>query len=78
MKALVDTLLNSDEPSIRWKVHVKVLGEDAGSRKMRTLQEEIRKSPRVRTLLADRDGAAKNIYAKWQRMIALGQERRSR
>jgi len=66
MKALIDRLLKSDEPSIRWKVHVKVLGEDASSRRMRALQEEIRKSPRVRTLIADRDGAGKNIYAKWQ------------
>ncbi len=44
---LIDSLLNSDEPSIRWKTMVAVLGEDRASPKVRTVQEEIRKSPRV-------------------------------
>src|SRR5687767_5957992 len=48
------TLLESNEPSIGWKVRVGVLGEDAQSRAVRALREEIRASPRVRALLARR------------------------
>lgn len=44
--AVIDALLHSDEPSIRWKVMVGVVGEDPASGKIRDLQEEIRKSPR--------------------------------
>jgi hypothetical protein len=69
--ALVDDLLKSGEPSIRRKVLVQVLGEDPGSRKVRRLEEEIRNSARVRTLLGHRDRSGriephKNVYAKWQ------------
>jgi len=63
---MIDTLLKSREPSIHWKVGVKVLGEDPNSRAMKRLQNEIRSSPRVRTLLATRDAPVRNIYAKWQ------------
>jgi hypothetical protein len=52
---VIERLLSSDEPSIRWKVMVGVLGEDPGSRKIKDLQQEIRNSPRVKALLAGRD-----------------------
>ncbi len=57
---LIDTLLHSDEPSIRWKVMVRVLGEDPHSRKIRDLQEEIRNSPRAKALLAGRNAAVRS------------------
>jgi hypothetical protein len=68
---VVATLLRSDEPSIRWKVRLGVAGDDPGSRPMRALREEIRRSPRVRTLLGRRDqfgrpGTARQVYYKWQ------------
>jgi hypothetical protein len=64
-------LLDHPEPSIRWKTIVHVLGEDPKSRRAKAVQETIRSSPRVQTLLAhrQRDGRLKNgrsVYDKWQ------------
>ena len=53
--SIIDALLKSDEPSVRWKVMTRVVGEDPESRKVRELREEIRKSPRARALIAGRD-----------------------
>jgi hypothetical protein len=69
--AIVDALLASDEPSIRWKVRTGVLGEDAGSKPVRALREAIRRSPRVRALTARRDSKGRitsrvGVYDKWQ------------
>ena len=68
---MVATLLTSAEPSIRWKVRLGVVGEDPRSKPMRALREEIRRSGRVRALLARRDqlgraGTARQVYYKWQ------------
>jgi hypothetical protein len=62
MSTVVDSLLTSDEPSVRWKVRVQVLDEDPQSKPIRRLQQEIRNSPRVRALLDRRAGAS---YRKW-------------
>src|SRR5271163_3351344 len=65
----IDALLHSDEPSIRWKALVGVLGEDPRSRKSKELQEEIRKSSRAKALIAGRDQRAvqeKYVYASWR------------
>lgn len=65
--ALIDRLLASPEPSIRWKTRVNVLGEDPASRPLKALQAEIRSSPRAKALLKTcSNGGPKNIYAKWQ------------
>src|SRR5438046_9705245 len=86
---LVEWLLASDEPSIRWKVRVQVLGEDRASPKIQALERAIRRSPRVRTLLAGpmgsfRDGL-RDTYSKWQgahwvlaRLADIGYPPRSR
>ncbi|HKY51465.1 MAG TPA: hypothetical protein VJP45_09430 [Candidatus Limnocylindria bacterium] len=68
---IVDRLLRSEEPSIRWKTRVHVLGESGGSRAVRALREEIRRSPRVKALLSRREqlgrpGTARQVYYKWQ------------
>ena len=66
--SVIDSLLRSDEPSVRWKAMVRVAGEDPESRKIRDLQQEIRNSPRVKTLLAGRDRRSvrePHAYAKW-------------
>ena len=68
---VVRLLLNSSEPSIRWKTRVHVLGEDPESKSIRALQEEVRRSPRSRALLSRRDqlgrpGTARQVYYKWQ------------
>src|SRR5882762_2958508 len=64
---VVDLLLASAEPSIRWQVRTQVLDEAPESATIIRLRNEIRNSERVRQLLApwvaaDRPGA----YAKWQ------------
>jgi hypothetical protein len=59
----VRALLASDEPAVRWKLRVHVLGEDPAAPANRRLQQQIRASPRVRALL---DGAATESYRKWQ------------
>jgi hypothetical protein len=61
---IIDALLRSEEPSIRWTVRTRVLGEPADSPANRRLRGQIRRSPRVRRLL-DAD-FPRNLYAKWR------------
>jgi hypothetical protein len=68
---VIASLCKSPEPSIRHKIRVHVLSEGEQSTAIRRLREEIRRSPRVATLLQNRarDGRIKNgrnIYDKWQ------------
>jgi hypothetical protein len=66
---IIDALLKSDEPSVRWKVMTRVVGEDPESRKVRELREEIRTSPRARALIAGRDRKHVRepyVYANWR------------
>lgn len=72
MRHVIDSLLGSEEPSIRWKLRVHVLGENPGSAALRRLRREIRASARAQTLLAARDrngrlvrGRGREVYAKW-------------
>jgi hypothetical protein len=69
-EAIITDLLGSDEPSIRWKVQVNVLGEDPASPPIRELQDEVRASLRVRRLIERHVGGAAGhppaAYAKWQ------------
>lgn len=67
---IIGQLLDSDEPSIRYKVRVGVLGESPDSKSIRELREEIRRSPRVRQLLSRRDAQGwvepvRHVYRKW-------------
>jgi hypothetical protein len=65
--AIVDALLASPEPSVRWKVRTGLLGEAAGSDGMLALRDEIRGSARVRRLLAPFAGPNwPGAYSKWQ------------
>jgi hypothetical protein len=70
-ETIIPRLLASDEPSIRWKTRVHVLGEPGTAKPVRELQAEIRDSPRVRALLSGRDSAGRlihgtNVYSKWR------------
>ncbi len=70
-KQVVDALLRSPEPSIRWKTRVHILGDSPRSKAIRALREEIRISPRVRALLSrqhelGRAATARRVYYKWQ------------
>jgi hypothetical protein len=68
---VINQLLDSEVPSIRYKTRVNVLGEDPASRPIGRLQSEIEKSPLVAALLQGRDGSGRitqpqRVYAKWQ------------
>ena len=66
---VIDTLLHSDEPALRWKVLVRVLGEDPRSTKIKELHEVIRASARVKALLANgerRSEEEPKVYAKYR------------
>jgi hypothetical protein len=68
MNDIVGKLLNSNEPSVRYKVLVNVLEEKCESSKIRRLQEEIKSSPRVKLLLSERRKNGEiphHPYRKW-------------
>jgi len=70
MNATTNSLLDSDEPSLRYKVRLGVLGEDNDTPALRELQAAIKASPRVGQLLANRgdDGQIEpvhQVYRKW-------------
>jgi hypothetical protein len=68
-EAVVRSLLESEEPAIRFKVRTGYLGEDPGSKSIRSLRREIKNSPLVASLLQrrGRDGSiGGGVYAKWQ------------
>ncbi len=61
-------LLDSAEPSIRYKIRTQVLGEDPATPDCLRLREAIRTSPRVEALLAEREEDGRiphHPYAKW-------------
>lgn len=69
--ALIDSLLKSDNPSIRFKVLTGVKDEKPASAKIKRLREEVRQGPVAAALLAGRDAAGRmrhrrDIYDKWQ------------
>jgi hypothetical protein len=70
MDPILHSLLASPEPSIRFKVRTGVLGEPEDSPSIQSLRLEIKASPRVRTLLAERDPLGRiepvlKPYNKW-------------
>jgi hypothetical protein len=68
IKDVIDKLLNSDEPSVRFKVLVNVLGRKLESAEIKKIQDEIKSSPRVKLLLSERGKDRKipfHPYAKW-------------
>lgn len=68
MPDMTERLLKSAEPSVRFKVRTRVLGEDADSPAMRRLCNAIRKGPRVQALMAEATDDAPppfHPYAKW-------------
>jgi hypothetical protein len=68
MNTILNNLLNSNEPSVHYKILVNVKGEKPGSPKIRKLQEEIKSSPRVKLLLSERNRKGEiphHPYKKW-------------
>jgi hypothetical protein len=65
---VIDRLLKSDEPAVRFKVLTNVLGEKNNSPEVKKLQQQVSSSPRVRLLLSERDRDGKiahHPYRKW-------------
>ena len=65
---IIEKLLNSDEPSVRFKVLVNVLDKELESAEIIKLQQEIKASPRVRSLLSGIRKDEKTLfplYKKW-------------
>ncbi len=63
--------MQSEEPSIRWKIRVHVLEENPASPGLLQLQNEIKNSSRVKKLLSNKNSTGKiisqrNVYDKWQ------------
>jgi hypothetical protein len=61
-------LMQSEDPSVRYKVRTGVLGVDPGAADLKELRAEIRQSPRVRALLEARDADGRlpwPPYRKW-------------
>jgi hypothetical protein len=68
MQPILEDLLASPEASVRYQAQLYLLDADPASEKMRRLQDEIRTSPRVQTLLSERlpDGTIpRRPYNKW-------------
>ncbi|MEN3308323.1 MAG: hypothetical protein V7603_4525 [Micromonosporaceae bacterium] len=67
VEAVVDALLRSPEPAVRWKVRTRVLDQPADGREILALRQQIRESPRVRALLAGARGQpSARVYDKWR------------
>ncbi len=68
MQAMIDRLLGSEDPCVRYKARVNVLGEDRESESIRQLQSEVKRSARVTSLLSERTPDGKlpyDPYAQW-------------
>jgi len=66
--SIIRRLLESDEPSVRFKVLTQIKGRKPNSSEIRLAQEEIRESPRVRQLLSERQADGQipcHPYSKW-------------
>ena len=69
IQPILQRLLQSDDPSIRYKLLTQFLGYGEDSIEVRNLQEEIRGSPRVRQLLSERNADGQipgHPYSKWK------------
>lgn len=65
---IIGKLLNSDEPSVRFKVVAHVLDYDESTAEYQQLRQAIKTSPRVQTLLSERNEAGyipHHPYTKW-------------
>ena len=67
---MIESISSIEDPSIRYKIMVGVLQRDPDSKEIKELQSKIRKSPRVQSLLINRDenGYIRPVnqpYKKW-------------
>ena len=65
---IIQRLLQSGEPSIRYKVLTQILAHEIDSVEIRKLQDDIRRSTRAQRLLSERDAEGQipgHPYSKW-------------
>jgi len=68
VRTIIEKLINSPEPSVRYRIARDVLDKDPQSAEMLAMQEEIRNSDRVKQLLSEKqpDGTLPHhAYFKW-------------
>ena len=67
MGEALERLLGSEEPSVRLRARLEILGEGPDSKPIGELRDEVRRSQRVRLLLSEREGGAIPVhpYSKW-------------
>ncbi|KPK64501.1 hypothetical protein AMJ83_01975 [candidate division WOR_3 bacterium SM23_42] len=70
-KSIIQQLLSSAEPSIRYKTRILLLNESKSSAQSKKLRQEIKHSTLVRVLLKNRNAKGqlepiKHVYRKWQ------------
>lgn len=68
--SIIDLLLKSDEPSLKFKTKVFLLNENPESSENKKLQSDIKNSPRVKKLLSNRNASGElepvnDPYQKW-------------
>jgi hypothetical protein len=69
VQTVVDLLLSSDEPAVRYRTYVDVLGGDAQSVEARSLRAEIPGGHAARTLLSERDSRGLIPYHPYQKWL---------
>lgn len=68
-KVIIEKIRHSPDPIIRYKTSVGVLGKGSSHPDILQLQEEVRSSPRIQSLLSERDRNGEipyHPYTKWQ------------
>lgn len=69
IRHVLDGLLASEDPSVRWMARTLILGESEKGAGLLALRADIADSPRARSLLSGRDASGRiptNPYKKWQ------------
>ena len=59
MNTILEKLLTSKEPALRYKARAYLLDEDPDTPELRSLQHEIKDGERVRQLLSERDATVR-------------------
>ena len=68
MEDITQRLLSSEEPSVRLKAQVEIVGQDPLSWETMLLHADVSTSQRVQTLLSERDASGRiprHPYSKW-------------
>ena len=65
MEPIIEQILASPDPCLRYRTRLRVLGEDPGSAAMRRLAGQVRRSERVARLLAGAEACGRHVYSKY-------------